>query len=51
MCICKVITDKNVEDDIYGGASSFSEIRDSLGLLAEAVDSVRRTLKTLLHIQ
>ena len=32
VCICKGITDKNIEDEIFGGAASFSEVRQSLGL-------------------
>jgi len=32
VCICKGITDKTIEDEVYNGASSFSQIRRSLGL-------------------
>jgi len=32
VCICKGITDKNIEDEIYEGASSYSDIRQTLGL-------------------
>jgi len=32
VCICKGITDKNIKDEIYGGASTYSDIRLALGL-------------------
>ncbi|MFT6906196.1 MAG: bacterioferritin-associated ferredoxin [Oleiphilaceae bacterium] len=32
VCICKGITDKNIKDEIYGGASSYSDVRRTLGL-------------------
>jgi len=32
VCICKGITDKTIEDEIFNGASGFGEIRRTLGL-------------------
>jgi len=32
VCICKGITDKEIENAIYEGASSFGDVRSTLGV-------------------
>ncbi len=32
VCLCKAVTDRQIKDSINGGASTFAEVRRSLGV-------------------